>query len=131
LAWRDTQTALECAAKYLSRSKAAGNRYFLKTHRCRFDLTARSFKAEVFNISCRRPTHLLLKQASEVPGTHSCTLGETFDGEIALDVVRKPREQIIEGRFHRNLGHESGAELRLTARPPQKHHHHLGSLKSD
>jgi hypothetical protein len=97
LARRNTQAALESAAKYLRRSEATRNRYFLKTHRCRFDLTARSFKAELLYVPCRRPTHFLLKQASEVPGTHSCTLGETFDGEIALDVVRKPREQIIEG----------------------------------
>src|SRR5258708_39819893 len=71
LARRDTQAALECAAKYLRRSEATRKRYFLKTHRCRFDLTARSFKPEVLYIPCRRPTHLLLKQASEVPGTHS------------------------------------------------------------
>src|ERR1700733_9920891 len=96
LARRNTQPALERAAKYLRRSEATRNRYFLKIHRCRFDLTARSFKAKLLYIPCRRPTHLLLKQASEVPGTHSCTLGETFDGEIASDVVGKPREQIVE-----------------------------------
>src|SRR5580658_914721 len=73
LARRDTQAALECAAKYLRRSEATRNRYFLKTHSCRFDLTARSFKAEVLYIPCRRPTHLLLEQASKVPGTHSRT----------------------------------------------------------
>jgi hypothetical protein len=99
LARRNTQSALECAAKYLRRSEATRNRYFLKTHRYRFDLTARSFKAEVLYIPRRRPTHLMLKQAGKVAGTHSCTLGETFDGEIALNVVRKPREQIVEGDF--------------------------------
>src|SRR5580658_3400144 len=46
LARRNTQAALECAAKYLRRSEAARNRNFLKTHRCRFHLTARSFKAD-------------------------------------------------------------------------------------
>jgi hypothetical protein len=131
LAWRNAQAALERAAKYLSRGKATGNRYLLKTHRSRFDLTARCLNAEVLDVSRWRPAHLLLKQAGEIPGTHGGTSGETFDGEITPDVVRKPREQIIERRFRRNLGHESGAELRLTAWPPQKHHHHLSSLKCD
>jgi hypothetical protein len=105
LAWRNAQAALERTAKYLCRSEATGNRYFLKTHRCRFDLTARCFNAEVLDVSRWRPTHLQLKQASKVSGTHGGTSGETFDGEITPDVVRKPREQIVERRFRRNLGH--------------------------
>jgi hypothetical protein len=99
LAWRDAQAALECAAKYLRRSKAAGNRYFLKTHRCRFNLTARSFKAEVFDVSRRRPAHLLLKQASKVPGTHSCALGETFNGKIARMLSGSHASKSLRGDF--------------------------------
>ena len=66
----------------------------------------------------------LLKQASKVSGTHCCASGEAVDGKIAPEVVRKPGEQIAEGRARRNLGQKRGAELRLAAWPPQKHHHH-------
>jgi hypothetical protein len=85
LARRNIQAALECAAKYLRRSEAARNRNFLKTHRCRFHLTARSFKADpLYTLLASYPPPAETGEQSS--GTYSCTLGETFDGEIALDV---------------------------------------------
>ena len=131
LTGRNADAAHEGTTKNLSRSKPAGGCNLFKGHRCRFNLAARGFEAEVLDVSGGSFARLLLKLAGEVSRTHGRTPGKATDGEVAPEVVGKPGEQITEGPARRGLRHESGAELRLTARPAQKHHHHLSDLESD
>jgi hypothetical protein len=127
----DSEASSEHTPEGLRTAEAAGIRYFLETQGRQFKLTSRNFETEVLDVHCWCFAHVLLEQPSEIARTHSSTSGKGVDREIASDVVGKPGKQIAKRAVLAALCRKSGTELRLTARAPQKHDHHLGDLKGN
>ena len=83
----------------------------------------RSVDTNAFNSAGGCPLACLSVAASEITGTHSCTLREPFYAQVRCQILGDPAFQVSEPVARRlHLGGEKRAVLRLTAHAPQIDH---------
>src|SRR5690606_12059535 len=81
---------------------------------------------EGLDVGGRGHARLLAEAPGEVPGAHARPGGEGVDGEVGVEVVGQPAQDVDDRRRAGGLGEQLGAELGLAAGAADEHHEPAG-----
>src|SRR5437588_5630054 len=119
---RNFQSALKDIAHRVHISEAALARDRFHAVLTFFQSPPRGFDTQTLDKFRRRAFHFLSKNAREIAWTHRHALRQHWNGERFVQIVEDPGLELAQWFSIGRLQRERGAELRLSARPPQIEH---------